>query len=367
LNQARIQTGLKEFHNSIRSIASFLKCRAKVLLLVVLILMGMGSAMGPTKTTKALPLSATSDQVPDAAIQVKALKPMSLTMINQAVAVLESGLQGMDDQKRERLFQIFDPAETGDIDEEYVRTMLQNYRAIRGTLEKDFIVRQVDHGLCTGKRMYLTNLAELMVCPYFQEEENEYRKARTLIHEVAHMALVVTDRPYFRPTSKQYKTLTPRGSWAAQLPLVGPIMREILRGDTLYHPDAYAHFAMAVSGLPGSEKYHEQGLLAPAPKPAAAVESQTGVGQQFMQATRRNSTSTPLTGAQGDRVYLARHAPWNRRIEVTALVVQWEATYKDWPLFRLASLNREAGGNGGSLPACSWTCFKLSGIAQDIY
>jgi hypothetical protein len=357
LNQAKAQTEQKELHNSIRSNTPFLKCRAKALLFLVLILIGIGSIKGPIKTTKALPLSPPSNQVPDAAAQVKALKPISLTMIDQAIAVLESGLQGMDNQERERLFQIFDPAETGDIDEAYVRVVLKNYRLIRETLRKDFTVREVDHGLCMGKRIYLTNLAELMVCPYFQEEENEYRKARTLIHETAHMALVVTDRPYFRPTSRQYKTLTPRGSWVTQIPFVGPIMREILKRDTLYHPDAYAHFALAVSGLPGSEKYHDQASLASAPKTAATVESQTGVEQQLLQAALRNSTSIPLTDVQGDRVYLAHHSSHNGRTEVTAVVVQWEATYKDGPVFRLASLNREVDGNGSSLPACSWMCF----------
>jgi hypothetical protein len=261
-------------------------------------------------------------------------------MIDQSIAVLESGLQGMDNQERERLFQIFDPAETGDIDEAYVRAVLKNFRLIRETLQKDFAVREVNNGLCVGQRMYLTNLAELMVCPYFHVEENDYRKARTLIHEAVHMALLVTDRPYFRPTSRQYKTLTPRGSWAVQLPLLGPFIREFLRGDTLYHPDAYAHFAMAVSDLPGSEKYHDQGLLAPDSKLAATVESRTGVEQQFMQATLRNSTSTPLVDAQGDRGYLAHHSSRNGRIEVTVVVPQREATYQHLPVFRLASQKR---------------------------
>jgi hypothetical protein len=44
--------------------------------------------------------------------------------------------------------------------------------------------------------------------------------------------------------------LTPYGSRLAQLPVVGPLIREIQQGDTLYHPDAYAHFTIAVSGHP---------------------------------------------------------------------------------------------------------------------
>ena len=55
----------------------------------------------------------------------------------------------------------------------------------------------------------------------------------------------------YNPATEEYSTLTLRGSWTAQLPLIGPIFRELARGDTLYHPDAYAHFAVAVSGQPG--------------------------------------------------------------------------------------------------------------------
>jgi hypothetical protein len=58
----------------------------------------------------------------------------------------------------------------------------------------------------------------------------------------------VKDRPYYRPTSKFYAELTPRGSWTSQLPIVGPVIREIVASDTLYHPDAYAHFALVASG-----------------------------------------------------------------------------------------------------------------------
>ena len=32
--------------------------------------------------------------------------------------------------------------------------------------------------------------------------------------------------------------------------VAGPVIREIQQGDTLYHPDAYAHFTVAISGQP---------------------------------------------------------------------------------------------------------------------
>ena len=105
-----------------------------------------------------------------------------------------------------------------------------------------------DNDNCDGQRLYFTDLSRLIVCPYFFQEDNELRKAHTLIHEIAHIALIVADRPYYRPTSKKYAALTPNGSWTTELPLVGPVLREILRGDTLYHPDAYAHFALINAG-----------------------------------------------------------------------------------------------------------------------
>ncbi len=101
----------------------------------------------------------------------------------------------------------------------------------------------------------------LHVFPFFLTETNELRKARTLIHEYTHIALRVIDGPYFRPTSKSYAQLTPRRSWPSRLPLIGPLIRVIAANDTLHHPDAYAHFAVAVSGQPGAlERYGDQSI-----------------------------------------------------------------------------------------------------------
>jgi hypothetical protein len=62
------------------------------------------------------------------------------------------------------------------------------------------------------------------------------------------MALLVVDRPYYDPRSysSMYNALTPRGSWATQIPVVGHILRELAQSDTLYHPDAYSWFAALV-------------------------------------------------------------------------------------------------------------------------
>jgi hypothetical protein len=131
-----------------------------------------------------------------------------------------------------------------------VAKVLANYRRIRAMLATEVRVVYVERSsICEGKRLYFTDLSRLYVCPYFFEEANDLRKARTLIHEMAHMALLVVDRPYYRPTSKKYAELTPNGSWLTEVPVVGRVAREILHSDTLYHPDAYAHFALLNSGL----------------------------------------------------------------------------------------------------------------------
>lgn len=181
--------------------------------------------------------------------EVEALTPLSLSFIDGAMATLSQGWAGMNQVERDMFLQIYDPAGTGEVNEQFVAEVLENYRKIRSSLDSDkqvFFAAQSD--TCEGQRLYYTDLLQLFVCPYFFEEKNELRKARTLIHEMTHIALLVSDRAYYRPTSKQYAELTPNGSWAGQLPLVGRVLREVLKSDTLYHPDAYAHFALLNAG-----------------------------------------------------------------------------------------------------------------------
>jgi hypothetical protein len=180
---------------------------------------------------------------------IEELIPLSLQFVDGAIAVLSRGWSEMNEAERENFLQIYDPAGTGEVDEQYVAEVLENYRQIRTTLSAGMpVVYAQQSDTCEGQRLYFTDLTRLYVCPHFFEEKNDLRKARTLIHEMTHKALLVSDRAYYRPTSKQYAKLTPNGSWAAQLPLLGRVLREVLRGDTLYHPDAYAHYALLNAG-----------------------------------------------------------------------------------------------------------------------
>jgi predicted SprT family Zn-dependent metalloprotease len=183
--------------------------------------------------------------------QVQSIIPTSERLVDGAIAVLSKGWRGMSPAEREAFLALYDPAGTGEIDEGYVEAVLVNYRKIREELNQEIaVVFEPDNSKCEDMRLYYTDLVKLHVCPYYLTEKDEIRKARTLIHEMAHMALLVTDRPYYRPTNEAYAQLTPNGSWMAQLPVVGPVIREIQGNDTLYHPDAYAHFTVAVSGQP---------------------------------------------------------------------------------------------------------------------
>jgi len=182
--------------------------------------------------------------------QIQALLPLSRQMVDQAVDVLSGGLAAMTPAQRTLLHQIFDPGDTGDVDQPFVADVLANYRRIRDRLDVPWIIiRVLDSDHCQGQRLYYTDLANLYVCPYFDAEESLDRKARVLIHEAVHMSLLVVDRPYFHKNtySTRYRALTPRGPWTAGLPLVGPLFREVAHSDTLFHPDAYAWFAVELS------------------------------------------------------------------------------------------------------------------------
>jgi hypothetical protein len=208
-------------------------------LLILIILINI--AVAPAA---ALPHSNNADE------HVQALIPLSRTMVDDAIAILSGGLAGMTPDERALFNQLYDPGSTGDVDEEFVADVLANYKRIRARLDAPLTaLPAADSGRCQGQRLYYTDLVRIYVCPYFNVEESTERKARVLIHEAAHLSLLVVDRPYFHKNtySTRYRALSPRGPWTASLPLVGPLFREINHSDTLFHPDAYAWFAVEVT------------------------------------------------------------------------------------------------------------------------
>ena len=184
--------------------------------------------------------------------EVRNLIPTAIQEIDNTVATLSKGWSGMTPAEREQLSKIYDPGDTGQIDEKYVETILNNYLMIRRKLNDDLTIENSENNnMCIGQRLYYTDFINIYVCPYYHTEHREERQVRTLMHETAHMALLVVDRPYYDPKSysSRYNALTLQGSWVTQIPVFGHLIREIVHNDTLYHPDTYAWLATEVSAI----------------------------------------------------------------------------------------------------------------------
>jgi hypothetical protein len=176
-----------------------------------------------------------------------AVTPIAVEMLDAAIHTLAGGLVGMDENERALFVRYFDPGNTGDANAQFAEEVLENYLKIRrrfnSTIRLEF---KAESRMCVGRRLYYTDMFKVYVCPAFRGDETQTRRARDLIHEMSHISLKVLDRPYYAPSSADYAELTPWGSPASQLPVIGPVVREILRSDTAYHPDAYAWFASSV-------------------------------------------------------------------------------------------------------------------------
>jgi len=178
--------------------------------------------------------------------QIRALIPVGIQRVEHAISVLSGGWSNMTPAQQAQFTRFFDPSGSG-FDERFVAEVLNNFRAIRREFDDDVVAEcETGGGLCTGARLYYTYWSNVHVCPYFQTETDNIRKARDFVHELAHNAMLAVDRPYYSPRSSAYAQLTPRGSWANQIPVIGAIVRPLSASDTLYHPDAYSWFAFEV-------------------------------------------------------------------------------------------------------------------------
>jgi hypothetical protein len=181
--------------------------------------------------------------------KVRAQVPHGQAMVANAIEVLSKGLEGMSEQELALFLTYYDPAGTGEADEVFVQDVLANYRKIEARLNEEITFIYVPNSSnCPLMTLYFTDFFRIYVCPYMVTEEHSERIARSMVHEVAHMALLVYDRAYFYESSA-YKKLAPRSHEYTRLPLIGHLLREVLREDTLYHPDAYAHFAVALENM----------------------------------------------------------------------------------------------------------------------
>lgn len=224
--------------------------KAKIQTQFIIILCAL-ITFGAILPTSAQAANLTSDDT-EILQEVRSLIPTSIRLIDNAVTVLDQGWSGMLSSDREQFSLIFDPANTGQIDDQYVETVRNNYLKIRQRMDENLVIEYSENSdMCVGQRLYYTDFMKLYVCPYFVKEHRAERKVRTLIHETAHMALLVVDRPYYDPNSysSRYNSLTPQGSWITEIPVIGHLIREINHSDTLYHPDTYAWLATEIQGL----------------------------------------------------------------------------------------------------------------------
>lgn len=185
---------------------------------------------------------------PQTAGRIESALPRSIQILDTAMATLEKGWEGMGPDERTLFLHYFDPGNTGEVDEAFVRDVLENFRKVRGGFDRELkVIYESESKVCYGMRLFYTDFSNIHICPYIHEETNPDRVARDLLHEMVHISLLVFDRAYYSSSDPRYRALTPRGHWSAELPVIGRIVREIVRADTLYHPDAYARFALAVT------------------------------------------------------------------------------------------------------------------------
>ncbi|CAG0930516.1 hypothetical protein TFLX_01799 [Thermoflexales bacterium] len=170
---------------------------------------------------------------------------LAIDKVKHALQVLGKGWVGMSPAEKAVFNQYYDPSATGGVDEQFVRTVRFNFQLILNELRDDLVIEcETKCGDPTTQAWIF--LGNLHVCPPFLTDTEKERVA-TIIHEIAHSALWAADRPYYSSApNSDYSQMTPRGSWAVQIPVVGALVRVIARSDTLYAPDAYAYFAYDV-------------------------------------------------------------------------------------------------------------------------
>jgi hypothetical protein len=176
---------------------------------------------------------------------VRQRMPLVGQKISRALSVLGSGLDGMSTTERATFEQYFDPGGNGGIDQGFVDDVVSNFRSLRSAFDAGVTFEcEGPGGLCavSGRYAY-TYFADLHLCPHFFTMSHD-DQSWGILHELTHNALWAVDRAYGHEPG--FTDLSPRGSWANQIPVFGPLIRLIARDDTLYNPDSYALFAFRV-------------------------------------------------------------------------------------------------------------------------
>ncbi|MGA2286869.1 DUF4157 domain-containing protein [Bradyrhizobium sp.] len=187
----------------------------------------------------------------------------ALTHVQRAITVLSSGFERMDPTDKASFRHYFDPANTGEIDDGFVRDVRENYQRIGSYMRSVRFNCAPDASTlcgssekwCIDGRLMWTCFGDLHVCTdaYTKSADAKF-KIDTIIHESTHNALHTTDREY--SSSKDFNRLSPRGSgilsFLSSIPIIGALFR-LMRSnsDTLNNPDSYSGFAMHAGSAAG--------------------------------------------------------------------------------------------------------------------
>ncbi len=202
----------------------------------------LDSAVGAVEPT--LSNAAFEDCNPGQISDVRKAMPQVGQYLTRATQVVGKGLKGMSATELGTFNTYFDPGGSG-YDQRFVDDVLSNFRSLRRDYDAGLTFEcEAATGMCasgnnTDAYTYFSNIH---LCPYFFTAG--IQRPRTILHEMTHNALWAVDRNY--AWESEFKNLTPRGNWANQIPVFGPLIRLIARDDTLNNPDSYAYFAFNV-------------------------------------------------------------------------------------------------------------------------
>jgi hypothetical protein len=185
----------------------------------------------------------------------------ALEHVNRAVTSLTPGWARMAADHKSHFRHYFDPANSGDIDDGFVRDVRGNFQRIHGYMRSlrfdcdpgSWTLCGTSSRWCVGGRLMWTCFGNLHVCTNAYASASDPFKIETIIHESTHNALLTTDRAYSnRP---EFNQLRPRGGgfWGSvlnflgNLPVLGLLFRSLPgNNDTINNPDSYAGYAMQV-------------------------------------------------------------------------------------------------------------------------
>jgi len=92
-----------------------------------------------------------SDEEREIVADVQAQIPLSIQLTEEAIAVISNGWDGMNTEQQAEFQNIFDPGDTGEIDDAYLRDVVANYEKILAKLNGEMRIEYVtDSKKCTG-------------------------------------------------------------------------------------------------------------------------------------------------------------------------------------------------------------------------